>query len=314
MSLGAALWTSREAFYNGLTLARDGITLEQQFAARPALMRQFPQLEAFWKRHVCPATMRPHSQAFRPGISAIAEKVARASYSVVGKLLDADDSLAKVLAGDLGPRYRNWRDAIEAAGNALQLTTELQFAVADKKAKKPTAASLAGRLGMVLDPFPDWKTHWAADRDKAAAYRNYLVHEGLVYTVTVQPTGEVLVLGPAGFGAGVSWMQADASYTANPGHWRPLAEVAQAVLGDTMAFIDLTYGRLIRVMDPLLVSPAYQALWGWTAAPAQAMVTSTGLAPAPANTMVSLQACSASKTVGGNPAVKTIISSGGCNE
>ena len=26
MSLGAALWNSREAFYNGLTLARDGIT------------------------------------------------------------------------------------------------------------------------------------------------------------------------------------------------------------------------------------------------------------------------------------------------
>jgi hypothetical protein len=30
--------------------------------------------------------------------------------------------------------------------------------------------------------------------------------------------------------------------------------------------------------------------------------------------MVSIQACSASKTVGGNPTFKTIISSGGCNE
>ena len=311
MSLGTALWKSRKAFYDGLTLARDGITLEREFASRPTLISQFTQLEAYWKRHVCPATMRPHSQAFRPGISAITEKIARASYSVVGKLLDADDSLCNVLAGDLGPRYRNWRDAIEAAGNALQLTTELQFAVADKKAKQPTPASLAGQLGVVLDPFPDWKTHWAADRDKAAAYRNYLVHEGLVYTVTLQATGEVLVLGPAGFGAGVNWLQADASYNANPGHWRPLAEVAQTVIGDTIAFVDLTYGRLLAVMEPLLVSPAYQALWGWTAAPAQVLVSSTGPAPAPANTMVSMQACSASNTVGGYPAGKTIISNGG---
>jgi len=312
MSLGTTLWKSKESFYNGLTLARDGITLEQQFAARPALMRQFPQLEAFWKLHVCPATTRPHSQAFRPGISTIVEKIARASYSVAGKLLDADDSLAKVLAGELGSRYRNWRDAIEAAGNALHLTTELQFAVADRKATKPTSASLAGQLGMVLDPFPDWKTNWATDRDKAAAYRNYLVHEGLVYTVTRQDTGEVLVLGPAGFGSGVSWMQADASYTANPGDWRPMAEVAQALLGDTMAFIDQTYGRLLGVMDRLLVNPAYQALWGWTATPAP--VTSIGPSPAPANTMMSMQACSASKTVGAHLTIKTIISSGGCNE
>ena len=223
--------------------------------ARPSLV-SFLSLEAFWKRHVCPATTRPHSQAFRPGISAITEKIARASYSVVGKLLDADDSLAKVLAGDLGPRYRNWRDAIEAAGNALQLTTELQFAVADKNAKKPTAASLAGPLGVVLDPFPDWKTHWAADRDKAAMYRNYLVHEGLVYTVTLQATGEVLVLGSAAFAAGVNWMQADASYNANPGHWQPLGEVALALLGDTMAFIDLTYGRPARGDGPAAGEPS----------------------------------------------------------
>jgi hypothetical protein len=46
------------------------------------------------------------------------------------KLLDANDSLTKVRGGDFGDRYRNWRDAIEAAGNALQLTSELQFAIA----------------------------------------------------------------------------------------------------------------------------------------------------------------------------------------
>src|SRR5690606_33128203 len=121
--------------------------LEQDFAARSRLMRQLPHLEIFWKRHVCPATQRPLHKTFHTGISPIIEKIARISYSIAGRLLDADELLTKVLTGEPGPRNGNWRNAIEAAGNALQLTTELQVAVTgiksgEKKRKQPDQDSL----------------------------------------------------------------------------------------------------------------------------------------------------------------------------
>src|SRR6185312_15555506 len=101
---------------------------------------------------------------FRRGTSDIACKIAQTNYSVLGKLLDAADSFARVQRGDLGERHRNWRDAIEATGNALQLTTELQFAVGGNP-KKSKAPSLAGHLGVAMNPFPDWDANWKANRD-----------------------------------------------------------------------------------------------------------------------------------------------------
>ncbi|MCE9525807.1 MAG: hypothetical protein K8R36_07110 [Planctomycetales bacterium] len=117
MALGAALWKASEAFYNGLSLVEHGLAPEQAFGRRRSLAHPFSKYEQFWKRHVCPATTRPFGSEFRPGISDIMCKVAATSYSVMCKLLDAEDSLIKVQMNELGDRYRNWRDAIEAAGN-----------------------------------------------------------------------------------------------------------------------------------------------------------------------------------------------------
>jgi hypothetical protein len=297
MLLGAPVWKASEAFYNGLTLAQHGIAPEQAFAARPRLASMFPRYEVFWRRHVCPATTRPHGVDFLPGISDIVCTIAMRSFSILGKLLDADDSLLRVQAGDLGERGRNWRDGIEAAGNALQLNTELQRAIAG-----PKASSLASVLGVAINPFPDWKTNWAHEREMASKYRHYLIHEGLVYTVTRKPAGETLVLGRKAFASGVNWTTASASYDKRPQDWQTLQSVCAEVVEDTVAFIDLTYERLIDRMDPLLTTAAYQRLWGWNHG---TVVTAPVVRPTPAVTPggVTIHASSASKTV---------ISSGPC--
>jgi hypothetical protein len=180
-----------------------------------------------------------------------------------------------------------------------------------KDARSP---SVAAELGVAINPFPDWKANWAADREMASKYRHYLVHEGLVYTVHVATSGEVLVLGCAAFAASVNWKHAEASYNAKPSEWQSLVTVCQAVFRDTVAFIDLTYERLLDKMDPLLTNPAYQRLWGWdkntkpAAWPHPQPVLSPGSSRV--STMISMQATSASKTVLWSH--KTIISSGGC--
>jgi hypothetical protein len=310
MPLGAPLWKASEGFYNGLTLALHGDPTEKEFARMQRLAAVFPRYEAFWRRHVCPATNRPLGIEFRTGISGLVCKIAATSYSVMVKLLDAEDSLAKVRAGDLGHRNRNWRDAIEAAGNALQLTAELQYAIAGNP-KKPHLPSLAGLLRVTIDPFPDWKANWAADREMASKYRHYLVHEQLVYTVRDQGTGETLVLGRKAFAAGVNWTQAVASYAANPGDWHPLEKVCQAVLEDTVAFIDLTYERLLDKMDRLPTNPAYQGLWGWDSSTTPAAWPAPSAVPVawPMNGVV-VEPCTSSTAVNLPPVTK--ISSGPC--
>jgi hypothetical protein len=262
MPLGAELWIANKSFYDGLTLARDGVAEEQEFASRHALASEFPNYERFWKLHVCPATNRPHDAGFRTKTSAMVRTIAKASFAVLVKLLDADDSLATILAGDLGDRNRNARDTIEAAGNALQLASELCYAVGGNP-NKPKLPSLARELSVPIDLFPDWDADWKVDRDNASEYRHALVHDGLPYTVNIAATGEVLVLGRASFKPGINWEPAQASYTASPGDWQPLGTVCTEIFRDTVAFINRTYERLLSTMQPLLTNPAYQQAWGW---------------------------------------------------
>ena len=291
MSLGASLWSGCKKYYDGLILARDGIQTEQEFASRLDLATAFPQYEQFWKRHVCPATNRPHDANFRSCMSPIVCRIAQVGHSILERLLDAADSLAKVLAGDLGHRQRNGRDAIEAAGNALQLLTELQYAIAGNK-KDASVPNLAAELKVPLKPFPDWKAFWGKTREELILYRNYLVHSGGMYTVHDGRTGETLVLGRVAFSAEPNWLQAQQLYHRNPTDWRPLTQVSQEQFHETVAFADLTYERLIESMDPLLTNPDYQKLWGWDgvnplAAPASPSPTTLNSEPSVSITQTS---------------------------
>jgi len=194
-----------------------------------------------------------------------------ASYSVLVYLMDAEDSLAKVQAGERGERNRNCRDVFVSAGNALQLLTELQFAACGNNPHSPNPASLAGQLGIIIHPFPDWSDHWKPDRDLACTIRNHLTHQGLFYTFNNPETGENLLLDPARMPHALrfTWKDAEESYTTNPGHWRRLEVVCEAIFHDTAAFIDLSYERLLATMDGLLTNPSYQRPGAGTIAPNQ---------------------------------------------
>jgi hypothetical protein len=310
MPLGASLWTTSESFYNRLTLAQHGDITEQDFAHRRGLVRLFPHYAEFWKRHVCPATTRPHGFDFRPGVSEIVCQIARTSYSILVALMDAEDSLAKVQAGDRGVRNRNCREVFVSAGNALQLLTKLQFAASGgNNPRSPNPASLAGQLGIIIDPFPDWNSHWKPDRDEASTIRHYLTHEGLFYTFHNPATDETLVLEPAMM-PGTTWKQAEASYSTNPGDWRSIVAVCKQVFHDTAAFIDLLYERLLSTMDKLLTNASYQRLWGWDNTTPPATMHAPSLGPSVAMGIVSVQHSSASATVPGPH--KMSISSGPC--
>jgi hypothetical protein len=253
MQLGATRWQELERYYNGLTLAQDGIAEEKEFAARPDLVSKFPRYQEFWRLHVCPGTGRPHGTGFRPGTSDIVSEITRTNFSILNKLIEAEDSYSQLRESKLGNRFRNWREVVAATGDALQLNTTLQDAV----------SNLADLLRLPINLFPDWRTHWAADRALVVNYRNYLVHKGLCYTVHNQGSGETLVLSRSAFAAGVNWKEAAASFNANPGIWQPVQVVAHEMLEDAWAFIDLTYERLLDKMAPLLTNATYQRLWGW---------------------------------------------------
>jgi len=110
----------------------------------------------------------------------------------------------------------------------------------------------------------------------------------------------------------VNWTDASASYNGKPSDWHTLQRVGEVVIGDTIAFIDLTYDRLLAEMKGLLVNPAYQRLWGWDNNTPAAVWTARPAAPtlpAMVNGVMTLSACSSSKKVYGPAA----ISSGGCN-
>jgi hypothetical protein len=311
--VGPAAWKAQESYYNSLTLAKDGDPFERDVAGRPGLARMFPNYEVFWKRHVCPATTRPHGIDFRANVSSIICLVSQLSYSVLCDLIEAEDSLAKVRAGDFGVRNRNCRDALERAGNALQKTTELQFALCGNP-YEPAAPSVAGLLGGIrINPFPDWSTHWKKDREDATAYRHYLTHQGLLYTVLDPATGEKLVMGRTSFkpGALITWKEAEASYKANPGDWRNLALVCEEILADTVAFIDLTYERLVSKLEPLLINPHYQQLWGWHAGPASSPSPTPG-GPSVAMASATIPAASGTLTASPPAPSKPIVSSGPC--
>ncbi len=218
MPLGAKKWKAAKQFYDGLTLAKDGDCIEQQATAQLAVDKLLPHHEAFWKYHVCPATLRPQGINFRPGIAGIVSVIAQRHYSVLVYLLEATDQLHEVLEGRLGPRNRNCYITLMYAGNALQVFTELQGALCGQPKKPDGMSDLAATLSTTIAPFPDWKMAWAPDRESASNYRNYVTHQGYVYSVLRQTTGEQMVLSRDAFKAKApyTWPQAEADYINDP--------------------------------------------------------------------------------------------------
>jgi hypothetical protein len=264
MPLGPLKWNAAKPFYDGLTLAANGDPIEKQ-AAQFGLDKRFPHYETFWKHHVCPATTRPQGTSFRPGVADIVGVVAQRSYSVFVYLLEAVDFLQKVLAGETGPRNRNSYITLMYAGNALQVFCELQCALCGKPKKLMGLNDLATESGKNISLFPDWATAWGPDRDSASTYRNYITHQGWIYSVLRQSTGERMVLARIAFKSGTahSWVQAEKHYGSNRSNWISLTDAYRGIVDDTISFLNAAYERINKTMAPLLTDPNYQRLWGW---------------------------------------------------
>ncbi|MEI8374627.1 MAG: hypothetical protein WCJ35_17515 [Planctomycetota bacterium] len=262
MPLGPNKWNADQPFYDGLTLAVNGDPIEKQAVTQFDLGKRFPHYESFWKRHVCPATDRPWGINLRSGVSDIISVIAQRSYSVLVYTLEAVDHLREVSEGRLGPRNRNCYITLMYAGNALQVFMELKRALCGTLVGMD---DLATRLSMPIDPFLDWKTTWEPDRKSASNYRNYVTHQGYIYSVLRQSSGERMVLSRDAFKTKTpyTWLQAEAEYNRDPSKWIDLFDACRGIVDDTITFLDRAYEKIICVMDPLLETADYQRLWGW---------------------------------------------------
>ena len=265
MTLGPNKWKAAKSFYDGITLAADGDSNEQLGASAFGLDKRFANYEVFWRYHVCPATARPDGITFRPGVADIVSVIAQRNYSVFIYVLEAVDQLQEVLEGRLGPRNRNCYIALMYAGNALQVFTELQRALCGKPKPLNGMSDLAATLNMTIDPFPDWEKAFASDRESASNYRNYLTHQGYIYSVLRQSTGERMVLSRDALKAKTpyTWLQAEADYSSDPSKWVNVVDACRGIVDDSIAFLNLAYERIIRAMACLPEKPDYQRLWGW---------------------------------------------------
>jgi hypothetical protein len=123
--------------------------------------------------------------------------------------------------------------------------------------------TLAAELGMPIMLFPDWQSSWEKERKLFTNYRNYLTHQGGMFRVV--RAGEVLILSRAAYKSRkvYTWSQADRDYDADPSQWVTVQSACAGVIQDTIAFLDLGYERIRQRLDPQLVNPTYQRLWGW---------------------------------------------------
>jgi len=262
------MWNARKPYYDSLVLAAHGDALTEQPAARQSdITTVFPAYEKFWRYHVCPATRRPDGIDFRHGVADIISIIVQRNYTVFVYVVESRELLAKAMHGDAGPRNRDYYCSLMYAGNALQVLTELQNAICGRPTSGGlgTVRCLSAKLGVPLDPFPDWNDNWKAERESAANYRNYVTHQGWVYSVYHQASGKQLVCKRDDFQSREPWTWTHAArmYKANPSSWIEIGESCRGIVEDTVAFLDLAYERFLKVMEPLLPNPDYQQLWGW---------------------------------------------------
>jgi hypothetical protein len=191
--------------------------------------------------------------------------ITQRSYTVYIYLLEAYEFLIPVQQADYGPRKRNATATIIYAGNALQVFAELQSALCGCPKPLQGMKDLSQELRISTKLFPDWTQGWQADRDSASNYRNYLTHQGYLYSVNHQASGRTLVLKRDTFQShtAYTWTHAESDYANNPHDWVRLEDACKGIVDDTTAFLNRAYGRMVNYLDPHLVNPDYQRLWGW---------------------------------------------------
>lgn len=262
--LGSAAWKTAEPFYDGLSLENDGdATVEKYGVKAHNIQTRFPNYESFWKKHVCPATIRPNGITFTAKVDDTVSLIAQRSYTVLAYVIESLEYLNLVTNGDVGERNRHAYIALMYSGNALQVFTELQFALCGPSNKVLGKRTLADHLGESLEPFPDWSANWNPRREAIVSYRNYLTHQGWFYSVK-KAGQETLVLKSEHVSRDAfTWTDAERDYDADSTRWTTLSNTCSQIIGDTIGWLDDAYGALRRVADPLLTQAEYQELWGW---------------------------------------------------
>lgn len=258
MPLGPQKWQQHRAFYDNLTLADHGDDREQHGAHTYQMHVRFSNYEHFWRHFVAPATQRPVDvSTFRMETAEEVIFLTQRNYTVFLYLLDAYEDRDKVLAGDLGPSFRNWRNCIRYAGDALQVFSELQRAIEE---------NLAAKLGDEIKLFPDWKQKWNPDRESVINFRNYLVHQGQLQ-VFERRDGDAVVPYTLDRSQitrdGLTWIKTDADFQKNPEQFRPLNDAAREIVTETTDWLNKAYGRIVEKLQGLPETATLQKLWGW---------------------------------------------------
>lgn len=265
------------------TLRLHGDTTEQLASQRYDLDKSFPEYEEFWKTHIVPCTNRPENVFWRDGIAIEMSRIGQLSHGIWVGLFEAYESLALVKQGEFGVNYRNWRDAIESGGNAMQKFGELQQAIEGPRNKKDPnfpGYSLRDRLGrqIVVVPKSDWDCIMFPRREEIIGYRNYLVHDGnppiMVDKTQVPPISLVLRKEHFARGNPPSWSDQVARYALSPHEWERIEVVCQSVHDDTISWLNDGYRYVNAALAPLLGDATYQSLSGTPPRIAQASPSS----------------------------------------
>jgi len=244
------------ATYDAVTLRRDGDQLEQKASIIFNLDAAFPNYEEFWKLHVVPGTQRPYDpKRFNLDISPAVIELAQRSYSVFANLYDASVLLESMRAGEFGEFHRNWYALVKCAGDALQLRLGMCETI---------EGPIAMRVGMALKVFPEWKSVWKPSYDAVSVFRNYSTHQGR-FQIFVG-AGQPFIISRSELTTdrvdSVSWTYTECDFRDNPEMFQPIIEVANGIMEDTIKWLDKAYGEFLRVLNPLLLQPAYRVLWG----------------------------------------------------
>lgn len=276
MTQSSITWSQELAAYDTLTLRSHGDPVEKRGAIEFGLDGPFPNYEAFWRRHICPATERPGSTYLRASASEEVKAVAQISHGIFNDLVRSAAELASITGDDLSDgQYDHCWNSIKENGNAIQKFTSLQEAIEGpiKKngdwANTRSISRALNKPGLKFRNSPQWKALFTR-RDPAIGYRNYLTHQGLPpITTTKDAIGlsvpHVLDRAHLVKKSDILWDSPTYDFLAMPNAWRPLTDVCAELHKEAIAWLNDCYACVTGLLDPLIFNRDYQQLWGWDA-------------------------------------------------